>query len=76
MVKEIRADYVFIGCLTLYGVGKTLYYKVLGRSFPTLLPRYRRLFKGSNQPSLDYRVSLEQKTEELCQMYGVRHRLR
>ncbi|KYH37454.1 MAG: deoxyribodipyrimidine photolyase [Candidatus Bathyarchaeota archaeon B24] len=73
--KEYDADYVFIGCLTLYGVGKTLYYKVLRRYFPTLLPKYRMLFRGSSQPNLDYRVRLEQKAEELCRTYGVRHRL-
>ena len=31
--KEYRADYVFVNALTLYGIGKELYYKVLGDIF-------------------------------------------
>jgi DNA repair photolyase len=37
--KEFNADYVFVGSLTLHGIGKDLYYKVLERYFPELLPK-------------------------------------
>jgi len=34
--KEFNADYVFMSDLTLHGIGKDLYYKVLERYFPEL----------------------------------------
>ncbi len=71
--REYRVDYVFAGTLTLHGVGKDLYYRALGNSFPNLLPRYRQLFRGSSQPGRRYRRILESKVKNLCLKYGVRY---
>ena len=73
--KEYRADYVFVGALTLYGIGKELYYKVLRRYFPELLPRYKMLFKIFNQPNRVYRLELERRAMKLCEKYGIKYRL-
>jgi DNA repair photolyase len=46
--KNYGADYIFIGSLTLFGNAppdsKTLYYKFLERTHPSLLPEYQRLY--------------------------------
>jgi len=73
--KDHGADYVFVGPLTLYGEGKRLYYRVLERLFPELVPRYKRLFGGSFQPSKAYREKLEATAGALCSKYNVRYRV-
>ena len=75
VAKEFQADYVFVGALTLYGVGKELYYKVLEKHFPELLPKYKKLFKIFNQPSKAYQLKLEEKAKEFCKKYGIRYRI-
>ena len=73
--KDHGADYVFAGPLTLYGEGKRLYYRVLERLFPELVPRYKRLFGGSFQPRRAYRRKLEATARALCSKYNVRYRV-
>ncbi|MDJ0269312.1 MAG: hypothetical protein NXY59_01960 [Aigarchaeota archaeon] len=73
--KDSNADYVLIGALTLYGVGKKLYYKLLERNYPELLPKYRKLFKLFNQPPKSYQLTLERKAKIICEKYGIKHRL-
>ena len=73
--KEFQADYVFVGALTLYGIGKKLYYRVIEKHYPELLPRYKQLFRIFNQPSRTYQLRLEKKARELCEKYGVKYRI-
>ena len=73
--KEFQADYVFVGALTLYGIGKELYYKALEKHFPELLPKYRQLFKIFNQPSKAYQLRLEKKAKEFCEKYGIKYKI-
>lgn len=73
--KYHGADYVFVGPLTLYGEGKRLYYRVLERLFPELVPRYKRLFGSSFQPRRAYREKLEATARALCSKYNVRYRI-
>ena len=75
IAKEFGADYVFVGTLTLYGIGKEIYYKVLEKRFPELLPKYKKLFKIFNQPSKEYQLSLEKKANKFCEKYGIKHRI-
>jgi DNA repair photolyase len=75
VAKEFQADYVFVGALTLYGVGKEFYYKILEKHFPELLPKYRQLFKIFNQPSKAYQLRLEKKAKELCEKYGIKYKI-
>lgn len=70
VAKEFQADYVFVGALTLYGIGKELYYNVIEKRFPELLLPYKQLFKTFNQPSKTYQVRLEEKAKKLCEKYG------
>jgi len=73
--KEFNADYVFVGALTLFSAGRRLYYKVLEKYFPELLPKYRRLFRIFNQPSKEYQMRLEIKAKKLCEKYKVNYRI-
>ena len=75
IAKEFGADYVFVGTLTLYGIGKEIYYKVLEKRFPELLPKYKKLFKIFNQPSKEYQLDLEKKANKFCEKYGIKHRI-
>jgi len=73
--KEFGADYVFVGALTLYGIGKELYYKILEKHFPELLPRYKHLFRIFNQPNKAYQLGLEKKAKEFCEKYKIRYKI-
>jgi len=73
--KEFGADYVFVGALTLYGIGKELYYKILEKHFPELLPRYKYLFRIFNQPNKAYQLGLEKKAKEFCEKYKIRYKI-
>ena len=75
MAKEFGADYVFIGALTLYGVGKEIYYKILEKHFPELLPKYKNLFGNFNQPNKVYQLDLEKRAKEFCKKYGVKYKI-
>ncbi|RLI80261.1 radical SAM protein [Archaeoglobales archaeon] len=69
------ADYVFVGALTLHGVGKQLYFRVLEKHFPELIPKYERLYKF-NQSSREYQKKLEKLAIELCKKHGVKYMIR
>ncbi|RLI76499.1 radical SAM protein [Archaeoglobales archaeon] len=73
IAKEFDVDYIFVGTLTLYGVGKRLYYNVLEKHFPELLLKYERLFKHFNQPNKKYQKKLEKLAIELCERYKVKY---
>lgn len=75
--KDYGADFAFVGALTLFGKGptdcKTLYYKVLEKHFPELIPKYKSLFRIFPMPSKEYQRELEEKSAALCQKHGIRH---
>ena len=77
--KDYGASFVFVGGLTLFGNGpsdcKVLYYKILGRHFPELLPRYKSLYRIFFAPPREYQRGLEERSERLCKRYGVKHGL-
>lgn len=73
--KEFNADYVFVGALTLFGIGKKLYFKVLEKWFPDLLSKYKKLFKIFYQPSKEYQQKLDQTARNLCEKYKVNYRI-
>jgi len=73
--KEFGADYVFVGALTLYGIGKELYYKILEKYFPELLPRYKHFFRIFNQPNKAYQLDLEKKAKDFCEKYKIRYQI-
>jgi len=73
--KEYGADYVFVGALTLFGVGKKFYYRILEKHFPYLIPRYRKLFRIFNQPSKKYQLELENKAIKFCKKYNIGYKI-
>jgi len=72
--KDYNAKYVFVGSLTLSEKGKELYYRVLERDFPELIPKYEKLFKYAS-PMRSYQDRLEKIAKELCMKYGVKYRI-
>ncbi len=77
--KDYGADFVLVGALTLFGKGpsdcRTLYYKVLEKYYPHLVPKYRSLFRIFPVPSKEYRKSLEERAEKICRKYGINCRI-
>jgi len=75
--KDYGADFVLVGALTLFGKGsagcKTLYYRVLERYYPELLPKYRDLFRRSPAPPKAYQKTLEEVSIKLCKKYDIRY---
>jgi len=78
MVKTARgygANFVLIGGLTLFGEGKKLYYKILERYFPELVPKYKSLFRIFPMPPKEYQKELEERSIRLCGKYEMKHRI-
>ncbi len=75
--KDYGAEFALVGALTLFGKGpadcKTLYYKVLEKHFPELVPKYKSLYRIFPMPSKEYQKQLEEKSAALCQKHGIRH---
>ena len=71
------AHYVLYAGLTLYGDGpddcKTLYFNFLKENYPDLVPKYEKLFKGSNAPSKQYQRNIAVKYGEISDKYGVKN---
>jgi len=72
--KEFNAKYVFFGGLTLFGAGKSLYYRVLENYFPDLIPKYEKFFR-KGLPSQDYQKMLDKKAVKLCRKYKVKYKI-
>jgi hypothetical protein len=74
--KDYGADFVLVGGLTLFGTGptdcKTLYYPVLEKHFPELVPKYKSSFRIFFAPPKEYQNELEQTSKRLCERYGIR----
>ena len=73
--KDVNADYVFVGALTLFGIGKKLYYKVIEKRFPDLITKYRKLFRIFSYPSKEYQARLESIAKKLCEKYNVKYQI-
>lgn len=80
MIKTARdygADWVLVGGLTLFGNGpqdsKTLYYQVLEKHFPELVPKYKSLFRIFFAPPKEYHQELEEESPRLCERYGIKY---
>ena len=73
--RDYEVDYVFVGALTLYGAGKTLYYKTLEKHFPHLIPKYKKLFKTHTQPTKEYQQKLDEKARKLCEKHKVKYKI-
>lgn len=75
--KDYGADFVLVGALTLFGNGpadsKTLYYNVIEKYFPELIPKYKSLFRIFPMPPKKYQKELEERSKELCSRYGMRY---
>ncbi len=73
------ADYCLVGALTLFGKGtegsKYLYYRFLERHYPTLVPKYRKLYRVFSSPQKQYQKRLEDSANTLCQRYGIDYRI-
>ncbi len=79
MAKNYKADFVFVGALTLFGHGpadsKTLYYKFLEKHFPALVPQYKSLYRIFFAPPKTYQENLENTARKFCQKHDIRYGL-
>jgi DNA repair photolyase len=79
-VSEYGGDYIFIGGLTLFGKGpedcKTLYYNILEKYFPELVPKYKSLFRIYFAPPKEYQQNLDKLARKFCKKYGIRYRIK
>ncbi|MEM5867767.1 MAG: hypothetical protein QXG39_07600, partial [Candidatus Aenigmatarchaeota archaeon] len=77
-VKEYRADFIFIGGLTLFGKDqadcKMLYYKFLERHYPDLVAKYKSLYRIFFAPPKDCQKELEESSKRLCEKYGIKNK--
>lgn len=77
--KDCGADFVLVGGLTLSGTGptdcKTLYYNVLEKHFPELVPKYKSLFRIFYAPPKEYQNELEKTSKRLCERYAMRYKI-
>jgi len=69
--KEFNVDYVFFGDLTLYGKGKEIYLKVLGKRFPNLVRKYKILYKGFS-PIREYKDRFYSSAKSICKKYNIK----
>lgn len=78
-VKEYGADFIFVGGLTLFGKAptdcKTLYYKFLEKYYPELVLKYKSLYRIFFAPSKEYQKELDEKSNRLCEKYGIKNRI-
>jgi len=72
--KDCNADYVFVGTLTLFGIGKRIYYDILENHFPELLPKYKQLFVF-NQPNRDYQNKIEKIIKNMCKKFNIKYKI-
>jgi DNA repair photolyase len=80
MISTARAhglDFVLVGGLTLFGKKpgdcKTLFYQVLEKHFPELVPKYKSLFRIFFAPPKEYQKKLDASIREVCNRYGIRY---
>lgn len=71
--KDYGADFTLVGSLTLFGEGKRLYYRVLERRFPELVPKYKSLFRAFFAPSKEYQRALGEKSTNLCRRHRIKN---
>ena len=70
--KELQVDYVFFSPLTLFGIGKEIYFTVLKQRFPDIAEKCQRLYGNRWYPKKQYSDFFFKKVSWLCKKYGVR----
>ena len=74
--KKYKADYILVGGLTLFGNqpadSKVLYYRFLEKSFPQLIPAYKKLYRIFFMPSKEYLGDLDARASIYCEKHGVK----
>jgi len=69
--RELRVDYVFFSPLTLFGVGKEIFFAVLRRRSPDVAEKCRRLYGNRWYPKKPYSDLFFKKVLALCKKHGV-----
>ncbi|OYT34650.1 radical SAM protein [Archaeoglobales archaeon ex4484_92] len=68
--REYGADYVFFGSLTLHGIGKEHYLRVIEKKFPELIENYSRIYRRDYPPKT-YQRFITSRAKFYCEKYGV-----
>ncbi|MCK4884914.1 hypothetical protein KAS24_02475, partial [Candidatus Bathyarchaeota archaeon] len=72
---EHGGKFVLAGGLTLASPQKEFYYKVLGKLFPELIPKYQKLYNNNYGPECLYAGEIGKKVNRLCRKYGIKDRM-
>jgi DNA repair photolyase len=72
---EHGGKFVLAGGLTLASTQREWYYKVLGKRFPELMPKYQRLYCDNYGPECGYAGEIGKKVNHLCRKYGIKDRM-
>ncbi len=72
---EHGGKFVLAGGLTLASPQKEWYYRVLGKRFPELIPKYEKRYGGSYGPDCKYAGEIGKKVNLLCRKYDVKDRI-
>jgi DNA repair photolyase len=77
--KSYGAHYILSAGLTLFGEApedcKTLYYNFLREYYPEILPKYKKIFRGSFAPSNHYQADLANNFVKITRKYGINNRI-
>jgi len=69
--RDLNVNYIFFGDLTLYGIGKENYFKVLEKYFPDLVEKYKFLYKSGPYMDKRYRNAFYRRVLKICRKYNV-----
>jgi DNA repair photolyase len=70
-----KADYILHKHLELKGDQKTVFLKALEKFNPSLINRYKELYKDSYMPSQTYILNVKDTLDRLCTNYKVKNRI-
>ncbi len=72
IAKDLGCSYVFFAPLTLDGLGKQLYFRVIEKWFPELLGKYHILYNRRYSPPKWYASRLYRESMRYLEKYGLR----
>ena len=73
--KKYKADYILYKHLELKGDQKTVFLKEIGKINPSLLDKYKKLYKDNYIPNQGYILNIGDILEQYCVKYNLRNRV-
>ena len=73
--KKYKADYILYKHLELKGDQKAVFLKEIGKINPSLLDKYKKLYKDNYIPNQGYILNIGDILEQYCVKYNLRNRV-